>query len=166
MAVITLSPHERLALQDAIKRARDGQVLRRAQALIWLDDGESVATVAHRLRVSRQTIYTWVRHFQQRQASTLTERLQDAPRSGRPASKRAAVQALVRGTPAPDDNPDALPFCSPEMRRRLGQQGVPVSTRTIRRTLRALGYRYKRPRYVLARRSRTWRQAKGGSNAG
>lgn len=118
MAVITLSPQERQALQDAIKRARDGQVRRRAQALVWLDDGEPVATVAQRLRGSRPTVDTWVRNFQQRQAATLTERLRDAPRSGRPASKRSAVQALRRGTPAPEDNPDALPFRAPEMRRR------------------------------------------------
>lgn len=36
-----------------------------------------------------------------------------------------------------------------------------VSLRTVRRALRALRYRYKRPRLVLARRSPTWRQAKG-----
>jgi len=36
---------------------------------------------------------------------------------------------------------------------------------TIRRALRSLHQRYKRPRLVLARRSPTWRQAKGGLNA-
>lgn len=40
--------------------------------------------------------------------------------------------------------------------------GEKVSLRTVRRALRTLRYRYKRPRFVLARRSRTWRQAKGG----
>jgi hypothetical protein len=44
----------------------------------------------------------------------------------------------------------------------LKQEGLVVHERTIRRTLRALDYRYKRPRYVLARTSPTWRQQKGG----
>jgi hypothetical protein len=47
-----------------------------------------------------------------------------------------------------------------QVERRLQ---TPTSERTIRRALRAMRYRYKRPRYVLARRSATWRQAKGGS---
>ncbi len=32
----------------------------------------------------------------------------------------------------------------------------------IRRALKRLRWRYKRPRFVLSRRSPTWRQAKGG----
>jgi hypothetical protein len=49
-----------------------------------------------------------------------------------------------------------------QVEQRLPQ---PISQWTIRRALRLLNYRYKRPRYVLARRSPTWHQAKGGSNA-
>jgi transposase len=165
MALVTLSDAERAALQDAMKRGRDNRIVRRSQALLWLDRGEPAAVVAQRLAVSRQTIYTWVQHFHQRQAPTMTARLQDRPRRGRPATKRAAVQALVKRTPAPKDNPHALPWRSPEARKLLGQDRVAVSTRTIRRSLRILGYRYKRPPYVLARRSPTWRQAKGGSSA-
>jgi transposase len=43
------------------------------------------------------------------------------------------------------------------------QQGIKVSIATIRRQLRRLGDRWKRPRYVLARGDPFWRQAKGGS---
>jgi hypothetical protein len=45
------------------------------------------------------------------------------------------------------------------------QQACVVSAVTVRRCLHRLGYRWKRPRYVLARRSRYWCQAKGGSGA-
>lgn len=44
------------------------------------------------------------------------------------------------------------------IQRRSGQR---VGQATIRRALRSLRYRYKRPRLVLARRLATWRQAKG-----
>ena len=41
--------------------------------------------------------------------------------------------------------------------------GMHVSRRMVRRALHQMGYRYKRPRYVLARRSPTWQQAKGAA---
>jgi transposase len=44
-------------------------------------------------------------------------------------------------------------------------QALAVSEVTVRRCLHRLGYRWTRPRHVLARRSRYWRQAKGGSRA-
>jgi transposase len=41
-------------------------------------------------------------------------------------------------------------------------QGIEVSIATVRQCLKGLGYPWKRPRYVLARRDPFWRQAKGG----
>jgi hypothetical protein len=37
-----------------------------------------------------------------------------------------------------------------------------LSPDTVRRALRQMRYRYKRPRLVLAERAPHWRQAKGG----
>ena len=42
------------------------------------------------------------------------------------------------------------------------KQAIEVSETTVRRCLKGMGYRWKRPRYVLARRDPFWRQAKGG----
>jgi transposase len=41
-------------------------------------------------------------------------------------------------------------------------QDVEVSEATVWRCLKGMGYRWKRPRSVLARRDPHWRQAKGG----
>jgi hypothetical protein len=54
----------------------------------------------------------------------------------------------------------------PLLRHHLRRQGAEASATTIRRALRRLGYRWKRPRFVLSRRDPHWRQAKGGSSAG
>ena len=54
----------------------------------------------------------------------------------------------------------------PLLQHHLRRQGVEASITTIRRALRRLGYRWKRPRFVLSRRDPHWRQAKGGSSAG
>jgi Homeodomain-like domain len=56
MTLITLSPQEREGLEVLAVRTSSAQELRRAQALLWLDTGESVTEVAARLRVTRQTL--------------------------------------------------------------------------------------------------------------
>lgn len=169
MALIELSSAERRSLRQIVKRSRDAKQVRRAQALLWLDQGEPVTTVARRQEVSRQTVYDWVCGFQEGRHKPTAERLRDRHRSGRPPEKGQAVEALVQQVM--DTDPRQLGYHSPVwttplLRQHLKrEQGMEVSERTIRRRLRGLGYRYKRPRYVLSRRSPTWRQAKGGSSA-
>jgi transposase len=166
MAILSLSDTEREALQNALKRERDALVVKRAQALLWLSQGEAAIAVAQRVGVTRQTIYNWVRTFQARAAAALGDRLRDSARSGRPPTKREAVKALIaRLWEQPSDTtsaPSDVPRTAGAIQRYLAKQQVQVHERTIRRTLRALNYRYKRPRYVLARRSKAWRQQKGG----
>jgi transposase len=166
MALLTLTETERSTLQHAVKHAREAHVVKRAQALLWLDQGETPATVAPRLQVSRQSIYNWVHAFRARSTPSPIDRLRDQKRSGRPPTKRAAITALIRRLWQPEaeatDEQADIPRNAPALQRRLKREGVVVHERTIRRTLRALDYRYKRPRYVLARRSKTWRQQKGG----
>jgi transposase len=169
MALLSLTQTERSALQDIVKRAREAQVVKRAQALLWLDAGEPPPTIAQRLGITRQTVYTWIHNFQTRSSQAPLERLRDGARSGRPPTKRAAITALIKRlneqpTDAASTEQADIPRSAPALQRRLKQEGIIVTERTIRRTLRALDYRYKRPRYVLARRSKTWRQQKGGSN--
>jgi len=53
MTLPTLDSTERKALEHLMTWTRDAQQLRRAQALLWLDEGESVAEIADRLRLSR-----------------------------------------------------------------------------------------------------------------
>lgn len=164
-----LTQRERQALQDAVKRERTALVVKRAQALLWHDAGESVPTVAARLHVTRQTIYHWLRMYHERADEPLHKRLHDRPRSGRPPSKREQVAALIRRIWEREQDgstEQAVARTAVARQRDLAKQGVSVNERTIRRTLRSLNYRFKRPRYVLARRSKTWRQQKGGACAG
>ena len=168
MSLIDLSAPERRQLRQIVKQVRDAKQVKRAQALLWLDQGESAIVIAQRHEVTRQTIYNWVHTFQARHHEPLSLRLQDRPRSGRPPTKRQVVQTVVQEVLAED--PRQLGYRSPGWTTPLLRQhlktehGLEVSGRTIRRTLRQLGYRYKRPRYSLARRAPTWRQAKGGSS--
>jgi FkbM family methyltransferase len=60
------------------------RLLPHAQAVLWLNEGETVPAVAVRLRVTRQAVYTWLAHFPRRRPLAMAARLMPGPRSGRP----------------------------------------------------------------------------------
>jgi transposase len=161
-----LAPLERKQLQQFLLRAPSGRECCRAEALLWLDDGRTLESIADLLRVSRQTLYNWVRRFRERHEAPLEERLGDEPRSGRPPSALGIVDALI--VEVIDKDPRDYGYHSTLWTTRLLQchlrvvHQVEVSRKSVSRALVRLGLRWKRPRYVLAERSETWRQAKGG----
>jgi hypothetical protein len=60
MTLVTLSPEAWDALEPLAAHPTDARLLRRAQALRWLDDGETVPEVAARRRVTCQAVDKWV----------------------------------------------------------------------------------------------------------
>jgi transposase len=169
MAVIRLSSAGRRALEALVTRPKDVRQYRRAQALLWLDEGERPAPIAQRLRVHRDTIYAWAARYQQRGWQRVPTRLRDSARPGRPrqlAERVERVLVTMLETAPQAQGYRASQWTTPLLCQYLREhQALAVSEGTVRRCLHRLGYRWKRPRYVLARRSRYWRQAKGGSNA-
>ncbi len=168
MCIISLSDEDRTELRRLVRCAPRVRISRRAQALLALDRGETVATVARHVEAGGTSVRRWVRWFQERGAAPVEDRLDDAARSGRPREKRDAVEkrlvTLLEVSPI-DLGYRHTTWTTPLLQVHLGSEGIETSPKTIRRSLHALGYRWKRPRYVLSRRSSTWRQAKGGSNA-
>jgi transposase len=169
MAVIGLSNAGRRGLEAIVARSNDVRQYRRAQALLWLDEGERAVVVAQRLRAHRGTIYAWVARYQQRGRQHVPTRLRDGARPGRPrqlAERVERVLVTVLETAPQAQGYRASQWTTPSLCQYLRElQALAVSEVTVRRCLRRLGYCWKRPRYILARRSRYWRQAKGGSNA-
>jgi transposase len=166
MAVIRLTTSQRQQLQHLARRGRDARVVRRAQALLWLDQGEHPIAVAQRLGVTRESVYAWARRWKLAETNALAQGLSDQPRSGRPKEKRQAVQQMVQrvmNTDPTQHGYQAQDWTLALLRQHLkATQEVEVSEATVRRCLKGMGYRWKRPRYVLARRDPFWRQAKGG----
>ena len=169
MAAGQLTARERKALRTVVSSTRDAKPLRQAQALLALDAGEKAKRVAQRVGINRSTVFQWRREFIDRRGEPVAGRLGDRPRSGRP---RTACEVATKHVSAlMDASPQEFGYrhtvwTVPLLRSHLGRvEDVKVSVTTLRRTLRDLGYRWKRPRYVLSRRSKTWRQAKGGSTA-
>ena len=138
----------------------------RAQALLWLAEGEPVEQVAELLQVSRQTVYNWVERFRQREGLDLRARLLDAPRPGRPPTALGIIDPVIEAVI--DQDPRELGYHSTVWTATLLLQhlkqvhGIEVSRKSIGLALTRLGIRWKRPRHQLALRPETWRQSKGG----
>lgn len=76
----------------------------------------------------------------------------------------AAGEAEVEGLLAIDPQTrghQATGWTVPLLRTELARAGFVVGERTIRRALRRLGYRWKRPQYVLGRPDPAYAEKKG-----
>jgi transposase len=168
--VVNFSRKERTLANSIVASSKDHKQFQRAQALLWLDDGESVDEVASRLSVSRQTIYNWILRVHAESEQSLAHRLADAPRSGRPPTARGIIDPLLDRII--DTDPREFGYRSTVWTAALlvaylaDYQQIEVSLRSVGYALERLDIRWKFPRYDLARSSPTWRQAKGGSNVG
>jgi transposase len=93
----------------------------------------------------------------------------DRARAGRPrrlAERVEQVLVMVLEMAPHGQGYRAAQWTTPLLRQYLRErQALAVSEVPVRRGLHRLGYCWKRPRYILARRSPYWRQAKGGSSA-
>lgn len=167
MTLMVLRSRARQGLEEIAHRPGDANSLRRAQALLWLDEGESVQAVAARLHLSRQAIYNWLRRFEQRTSLPLAVRVADGIRPGRPRTVRGVIDPVVEMII--DHDPHDWGYSHGVWTASLLQQHLAevhqlyVSRPSVSLALTRLRIRWKRPRHHLARRSPTWRQAKGGS---
>ena len=162
----SLNRKERVQLEALVAHTHDARQALRACALLWLDDGEAVPEVAHRLGVTRQTAYNWVGRLALRGEPEVAARLSDAPRCGRPCSAAGVIDPLIDEVIERD--PRELDYRSTVWTAPLlvaylrdeHQSRSPMTACGWR--LRASSIRWKRPRHRLALRPVTWRQAKGG----
>ncbi len=166
MTQLILSPQQRLELEYLASHTTTAKERGRVQALLWLDAGESVEQVAELLRVSRRAVYYWVERFHDRSDLELPQRLADAPRSGRPRAGGDGIDgwvAQIIDADPRDVGYHATVWTAPLLRQYLrDHHDIAVSRNTVSRAIARLDLRWKRPRYQLALRSETWRQARGG----
>jgi len=166
MTSLTLNDRLRGELEDLLTHTSSAKERCRAQAVLWLAEGQPVEAIAELLHVSRQTVYNWAERFQQRERLDLRARLLDAPRSGRPPTVGGIIDPLI--AEVIDQDPRTLGYRSTVWTAALLIQhlkhthGIDVSRTSIRLALERLRIRWKRPRHQLALRPPTWRQSKGG----
>lgn len=171
MGLVVLNDNQTEELEQLSKHSKDNRVVRRALGILWLKQ-EGPEEVALRLNISRQTVYTWAHRWSDQQGNA-EEVLKDAFRPGRPAVKREMIATEISSSLAglkktPEEcGYQASGWTATLLVHYLEQtRGEKVHENTVKRALKGMGYRWKRPRYVLARRDPNWRQAKGGLKRG
>ena len=112
MALVALNAQERGVLEGLLTPLALTNKVRRAQALLWLDEGERAETVAVRLGVSRQTVYNWATRFKERRGQCdIPTRLADDKRSGRRRTTALTIDPLIATVLGRD--PHEFGYCSP-----------------------------------------------------
>jgi transposase len=145
---LTRRQRDRLRLQ--LGTASDARTYRRTLAVLELDRGRSAADVAAMLGVTRQSIHNWAAAYA---GARDPAALADRGRSGRPRRLGEAdldlLGHLLARSPRDLGHPHAE-WTVPLLRGEFDEgPGAPPSDETVRRALRRIGYRWKRPRYVL-----------------
>jgi transposase len=92
MTPFVLNRRERAQMRRQLKHTQNAALYRRTLALVELNQGKSVASVADTLGVSRQTVYNWIETYTEAYDPSA---LRDAVRSGRPSSWTPDLQELL-----------------------------------------------------------------------
>jgi transposase len=162
--MVELSGRERRAVEAALAATRDRRQWVRLRAVLLTADGVPSPEVCRDLGLGRSTLFAWLAAWRETRDPAA---LADAPRSGQPpvlkADHRARLEQLLGEEPGRYGY-KATGWTVPLLAIHFTEvEHVPVSETTLRRVLHALGYRWKRPRYVLARRDPERAGKKGGA---
>jgi len=139
---VRLTPEQHSELTSLVRSTRAAAgLVKRAQIVLALAEGESYAAIGERLQVPPSTIARWKQRF----VKDGVRGLHDAPRSGRP--KRIGLQ-LEAKIIAETQKPPPSPFThwsAPRLARR-----IEVSTSTVQRIWRKAGLKPHRLEHYKA----------------
>lgn len=159
-------PYDIRRLTHALGRADDVRTYRRIQAVLLVARGGEVPEVVQTTGARPWAVYAWVRRYLRTHRS---DSLQDAPRKGRPPAARGITDARIKRELRRDPfrlGYNATGWTVALLAEHLGRKyGCPISARTLRRRIRRLGLRWKRPRYVYATKEPHRAQKKGRLSA-
>jgi transposase len=137
---ITSEQHATLTSLARSTRAPAGLV-KRAQIILWLVEGETYASIGSRLQVPPSTVSRWKKRF----IEAGVKGLDDAPRSGRPKQVGPALEAKII---AKTQEPAPAPYTHWSAKRMARVMGV--STSTVQRVWKKAGLKPHRIEYYKA----------------
>lgn len=157
-----LNQYDISRLTRTLKRVTDARFFQRVQAVLWVAQGDPISEVAELTGVSGQTIYNWLqRYLTCHQVAALA----DAPRSGRPvAAPQITATQILQSLHC---NPLHLGYRTTVWSVKLlaahlsRQYNCPMTPPTLRRRMKAMGLRCKRPRYFYEEKAPHRAQKKG-----
>jgi len=151
MSGLRLTAAQRRSLEWQLESTRDAGLYRRTLAILEAAGDRPVAEIARLLRTSRVTVYRWVECYDRARDPNC---LVDSRGGNHPSVWTDEFQAVLSdglGRRPEHFGYQAVEWTVPLLQEHLarcGDGGSPSET-SIRRQLHALGYVWKRPRYVL-----------------
>lgn len=157
---LALTENQRAELGAAAAAEPGVRRWRRYRAVLLLAEGHAPAAVAHALRCSRASVYAWAARWRAAGAAGRREGDHGGGRVKLGATGEERLEALVAADPQSRGH-QATGWTVPLLRTELARAGTEVGERTIRRALKRLGYRWKRPRCVLGRPDPDYAEKRG-----
>jgi transposase len=153
---------DRRRLTKALREEADARTVRRLQAVVLVAEGHDLATSAHLTGFSQRSLYRFIsRYLDTHQVTSL----RDEERTGRPAVAPQVTEARILGElrRVPRDLGYRTNVWTVELlAERLNERyQCAISPRTLRRRMKRIGLRCKRPRYVYSEKEPHVAQKKG-----
>jgi transposase len=147
---LVLSDTERAALVAAAARERQVRRWRRDQAVLLVADGKRPEEAAASVGCSRASVDSWIAAWRDGGLAGLVA----VAHPPSPRAHAAPLETLLTTLLADDPQQHghhATGWTVPLLHREAREAGIPVSAHTVRRAVRRLGWRWKRPQSVLGR---------------
>jgi transposase len=160
---VTLTERERAELEAAAATERRVRRWKRYQAVLLRAAGMTVAAVAAALHCSEASVYGWTARWRREGLAGLRE----GDHGGGKVKLDAAGESVLAerlGSDPQTYGHHATGWTVPLLRTELARVGYGVGERTIRRAIHRLGYRWKRPQYVLGRPDPDYAEKRGPSS--
>lgn len=154
-----LSKEDRTDLEAALRRARRTREWRRLRAILLWDAEQSVAAIATTLQVSDSSVYNWLASWRSEGVRGLAEAVHPGPAYRLDAAGMAWLDALLRSDPQ-DAGYVLTGWTIPALQTEATKAGYALSEHTLRRAVWRLGWRWKRPKFVLGRPDPDYTQKK------
>jgi transposase len=160
------SGYDRRRLAKAMSSASELHLFQRAQAVLRVAEGYTMAEAASLAGVDRSSVYRWTQRYL---SARNPEDLAEEPRSGRPRIAPVLTEKLLTQILAQDPRQQgyqATTWTAPLLATHLRQHyQCSLSEDTLRRRLHEYEYQWKRPRYVFQERDPQVAQKKGRLSA-
>ncbi len=139
-----------MALHDEIRRNEDARYDHRLHAVLLVAHGMTCSEASALLGDSTRTVQTWVHKFEKKGLTALM----DKPRPGRPSrlshEEYGVIEAALRSTPGSYSLQGYL-WDGKTLSEFIRQEfDVVLSVRQCQRMFRHLGFRYRKPRPMIA----------------
>ena len=157
---LSLTASQRTELAAAAAAEPRVRRWKRVRALLLRADGLTVEAVASTLGCSQASVYAWTAAWRQHVVAGLRE----GDHGGGQVKVDAVAESMLQRLLATDPQAcghQATGWTVPLLQGELAQVGYAVGARTVRRAVPRLGYRWKRPQYVLGRPDPAYAEKRG-----